>query len=312
MNTSLVIGHLGLLDAIPLLVAVKQGYFAESGLTVELSCELGLSTLCAKFIEQRFAAACVPAPVPVLLAAAASPTPLPMEPPLPLSFQDLSLVHLRRIGEQNRPLRMGLPAQASAARLLTQRWWERQSPAIRTELVFVSLSVWQLPAFFKDGMIDGFCAPDPLPGLAALTRPDTSWVSGAETGPMLPGSVLALPTEVSRSHPELRAALQRVLQRAGAYCNTPANAEAIWSIVLSQPGLRGLKPEQRELVLRRVAAGDPPSAIRYADTHTPADLGARELGMVTDVCRQSLRGGGRGMPIAATVNRLYSSRTMAA
>src|SRR5690606_41795655 len=64
----------------------------------------------------------------------------------------------------------------------------------------------------------------------------------------------------------------------------------------SQPGLRGLKPEQRELVLRRVAAGDPPSAIRYADTHTPADLGARELGMVTDVCRQSLRGGGRGMP----------------
>ena len=312
MNTILPLGHLGLLDSVPLLVAQKHGFFTAAGLQVELHCELGLASLGAKLAEDRLAGACLPAPLPVLLSLGLGRARVAVESVLIVSYQDLAIAcpppSAARSPAPARPLRLGVLGSASPSRFVLQRWLEQKQRHPAEAVTIIPLAVSQLLAFLGDGVIDGFCAEDPLPALAACGDRVMQVTSSGEFAPMHPGSAVVLHAKVLRQNPGLRPALTHALQRACRYCSDPAHHEELWSLIRDQPALAHLhasagSPDEAAPLAWPDAA--PRCGVRYLGPDTPHGLDVAGAGFLERACRAMAGAGARHTDFRVEIARVY-------
>ncbi|AHF90347.1 nitrate transporter [Opitutaceae bacterium TAV5] len=302
------IGHIGLLDAAPLLVAQERGYFVGEGLQVTLSCQLGLATLCGKLADYRLHGACLPAPLPLLLSLGKGVPRVSMQVVSVCACQGMGIVMASsRPAARTAPLRIGVTTPGSAARLLWHRHQQLAANGSLAEAVLVPMAAGQLVDFLLEGMLDGFCGMDPLPALACLQGSGEIVADSAGLFPLHPGSVVALRADVAESQPQAAAALDRALTRACADCADPANRHELWQLLLAQCPYTDLSPALK------AALADPPdddpsgrTSMRF---ESPADRGgglpAAAETFLEAACRSAIGPSARSMDIKAEIARVF-------
>lgn len=310
MNNSLRIGHLGLLDSAPLLLAEQRGFFRDEGLSVTFTCELGLSSLIDKWIDGRLTGACLPAALPVLLSLGSSIGTIPIEQAFLLSYQDLAIVRTRPpVGVKRPPgppLRVGIPVHDTAARVIVQRWLQQFEP--RAEVSLLPLSIHQLPSFLRDQFIDAFCATEPLPALATLRHDAEVICHSGEFFPLHPGSAIALRSDGGAGGSEATAAFGRALARALTICNAPGGTGELWPLILAQPPFVEFGRSEPTHAATLVADHTARASLRFAaEPRTP--LSADAVSFLEQVCRASpLRQQRRDADLTSEIRRLYRAR----
>ncbi len=307
------IGHIGLLDAAPLLIAHERGFFEAEGLSVSLSCELGLATVFGKLAETRLDGACMPVQMPLLLSSGAGVPRVSMQAAVITSYQGTGIVMSKakpasRAGGAG--LRIGVIAPGSSARLFLHRHQQLNPAGVLADATLVPVVASQLIDFFRDGMFDGFCGIDPLPTLAALRSDVVCVANSADLFPMHPGGVVALRAEVVERNPEVAAAWARALRRGCDECAEPAHQAEVWRVVLSQGPYLELDAESRK-ALSRVPGENGPggSSIRFKTTANEATRVTEPEGFIDAACRSALGSSLRGLDLKAEIARAYLLKT---
>lgn len=303
------IGHLGLLDAAPLLIARARGYFETEGLSVTLSCELGLATICGKLAESRLDGACLPVQLPLLLSAGAGVPRVSMQAASVTSYQGTGIV-MAKARQSSRAggagLRIGVIAPGTSARLFLHRHQQLNPGGVLMDAVLVPAVAGQLIDFLSDGVFDGFCGFDPLPSLAAL-RPDIVYMTdSAELFPMHPGGVAALRTELVEGNPQVAAGWARVLARACEECANPAHQAEIWKLIFSQGLYAELDAASRAALVRSLEENRPGApSIRFITSAKGGGRIADPEVFIDAVCRSALGSSLRGLDLKAEIARVY-------
>lgn len=318
MKFRLHLGHVGLLDAAPLLIAQEQGYFVEESLDVTLSCELGLATVCGKLADQRMDGACLPAPLPVLLSLGAGVPRVAMRAVTLCAWQGMGVV-LARSRDSARPrdtspARIGVVAPGAPTRLLLHKLAQSTGAPVAADVLQVPMAASQLIEFLREGMLDGFCGLDPLPALARLHCGAESVADSASLFPGHPGSVVALRAERSEHlPPPVLAALERGLTRAREFCANPANRASVWRLVLGQPPYAEIEPGLREALVAHVVAGEAGwSSLRFdAPASERAGLSQAAEVFLENACRGAAGSSARAFDFKAEIARVYPRRDVA-
>lgn len=313
MKSTIRIGHLGLLESAPLLVAHAQGFFAGENLDVELSCELGVAAICGRLSDQRIDGACLPAQMPVLLSLGAGVSRVPMTPVLLTSSQDLAIVLNSKAAAPEKHhrgetgvLKIGVLGHSSPACHLVRRWLQSNVGGMKEDPVYVSLAASQLLYFFEEGLIDGFCGLDPLPVLAVLSADGVIVTSSGVISPAHPGGVVALRTEFAKDRPAIMAPLARALRRGCEYCANPANREAVWALVLAQNPFILTSEEHRAVLLAQCPEDKPQRlSIRFDTTRGLIGVDTQGVRFIEQACRAALGAGERHLDLTGEIERLY-------
>lgn len=311
MKSSLRIGHIGLLDVAPLLVAQQQGYFVAEQLDVTLTCELGLATVCGKLADQRLDGACLPAPLPVLLSLGAGVPRVSMGVVALTCWQGLGVVFAAgRPGAKTSGAvtRVGVVSPGSPTRLLLHRLAQTSPAAFPGEITQVPMVASQLVEFLREQMLDGFCGIDPLPGLARLLDGVSFVADSAGLFPRHPGGALALRIECVEQLPHAASALARAVSRARDFCADPINREGVWRLVLSLPPYAEIEPAMREQLIARVVSEEAGwSSVSFdAPPAAPVGLGAAADVFLDNACRGAAGPSGRTLDFKAEIARVFA------
>ena len=312
-KTLIRLGHLGLLDAAPLLVGAERGFFSHEGLNVEISCELGIAAICGKLADNHLSGACMPAQMHVLLSLGAGTARVPMDGVLVTSYQDMAIVLATRDTANGKPeqipitpLRLGMLVQSSPAKLLVQRWLHLDRVGTHAEPVYVPLAASQLLGFLEDGVIDGFCGSDPLGAVARSKGLGTVIANSAGLFPLHPGSAVALRADFTQHEPRTVEALARALLRSRSYCADPANLEEVWRLVLAQNPFRHRNDERLAAVAQPFGTGslEGPS-IRYDGPASDSGLDAESALFLEHACHAAFGSALRGGDFKTEITRIF-------
>ena len=313
MKSRLHIGHTGLLDAAPLLVAQAQGFFVREGLDVSLSCEPALAAICGKLADRRIDGACLPAPLPVLLSLGAGLPRVPMRVAAVCCWQGMGVVMARPRAPGGAPAvtRIGVVAPGTVARLLLHKLARLPGGPLAGEFTPLPMGADQLIDFLRAGVLDGFCGMDPLPALARLLAGSSCVADSTGLFPAHPGGVVALRAEGETDGPRA-AALERALLRARDYCADPARREAIWRLLLAQPPYAALDAGMREALIGRVLAGEPGWTSMRFDLGTEAGGLSPAAGLfLENACRGAAGMASKNLDFKAGIARVYPRRETA-
>lgn len=244
MRHPLRIGHIALLGSAPLLVAHEQDGFAAEGLSVRLSCELGLAALCAKLSDQKLDGACLPAPLALMLTAAAGVPRVPLRLAAMCSWQGIGLVLPRqsKAGHEHCSPRIGVLSPGTPCRLILQKLAHLSPKTSPVDYTQVPVAASQLNEFLAERMIDGICGYDPLPSLACLEDNVELVSDSARLFPGHPGCMLVIRTDAIEGREHLLESLARVIERARDYCSTPTHRSAATRLVFAQAPYARLAP----------------------------------------------------------------------
>lgn len=311
MKSSLHIGHIGLLDAAPLLVAQQQGYFVAEQLDVTLTCELGLATVCSKLADQRMDGACLPAPLTVLLSLGAGVPRVSMGAMALTCWQGLGVVLAAGRTGAKTPgavTRIGVVSPGSPARLLLHRLAQTSPAALPGEITQVPMVASQLVEFLREQMLDGFCGNDPLPGLAQLHEGVSALADSSGLFPQHPGGVLALRTDCVEQLPHAASALARAVSRARDFCADPINREGVWRLVLSLPPYAEMESATRDRLIVHVLSGEAGwSSVSFdAPPADRAGLGAAGEVFLDNACRGAAGPSGRTLDFKGEIARVFA------
>jgi nitrate/nitrite transport system substrate-binding protein len=235
MSVDLRIGHTAPLALAPLLIAAREGVFERAGVRVELEAELGLATLLAKLAEGRLDGAVLPAHLPVLAAAGLVQPRVSLVPVAACSSQGSGLV-LAAPAQRHKPVRIGTSGPASEASHLL-RTLASQGDTILKDATLVSASASQLLPLLSEGALDGICAADPVPMLAALASGQPVHATSASCFARHPGLVLAVRSEVLTLHGDLISSLSKAVGLGRSHCATVEPGELLRLVLGLSPYL---------------------------------------------------------------------------
>ncbi|TFH85609.1 nitrate transporter NrtA [Billgrantia azerbaijanica] len=233
------LGFIPLLDAVLLVVAREQGFFADQGLEVTLSRENAWSTLRDKLAAGLLDGAHLLAPLPLAMSLGLGRAPCDTLAPATLSRNGNTLVLSTTLGERSgaafaddpatsaRALGTWLSGAARARRprlamvypyscqhFLLRDWLARGGIAPERDLDLVALPPPRMVAALREGEIDGFCVGEPWGSLAQHDGVGRIVASGAQLWPDHPEKVLGVTRSWARRYPATLAALLRALQQA--------------------------------------------------------------------------------------------------
>ena len=260
MTTSLRIAYLPLTDSAVLAVAREKGFAEEEGLSLDLVRTVSWATLRDRLVFGQVQAAHMLAPLAIAVTLGLSQQPAPLSAPYKLNVNGNMLVMAREFAQAldpdvasrlNDPLGTAHDFAAAiglwkrkpvigvvhrfSSHALMLRYWLASAGVdpdrdVLLRVVPPSLTVEAMHA----GEIDGFIAGEPWgsaavdAGLAeAVAIGERIWQRGVE-------KVLAFRTPWLEENPQTVDALIRALARAAAWCDDPANHEAL-AHLLSQP-----------------------------------------------------------------------------
>ncbi len=220
------IGHIGLPDALPLLLAESRGFFAEEKVALEISNELGLAAICSKLAEGKLDGACLPATLPVLLSVGLGLPRVGMKVVVVTAYEGLAICLGPKLsaptpGAKVTAIKIGVTAHDPATRLLAQTWLQKFYPTAMPEVTWLPLPASQLVDFLHEGIIDVFCGPRILAAVAHLRSGARVAAESATYFPKHLTSVVALRQELWTHHSILPGKISCGLERAKSFCQTP-------------------------------------------------------------------------------------------
>ncbi|MFK4793380.1 CmpA/NrtA family ABC transporter substrate-binding protein [Sphingobium sp. ZW T5_29] len=260
MTTSLRIAYLPLTDSAVLAVAREKGFAEEEGIALDLVRTVSWATLRDRLIFGQVQAAHMLAPLAIAVTLGLSQQPAPLAAPYKLNVNGNMLVMAREFAQALEPdvlARLNDPLGTAHDFAAAIGLWKRK-PVIGVVHRFSShaimLRYWLASAgvdpdrdvllrvvppsltveAMRAGEIDGFIAGEPWgsaavdAGLAeAVAIGERIWRRGVE-------KILAFRTPWLEENPQAVDALIRALVRSAAWCDDPANHEAL-AHLLSQP-----------------------------------------------------------------------------
>ncbi len=260
MTTSLRIAYLPLTDSAVLAVAREKGFAEEEGIALDLVRTVSWATLRDRLIFGQVQAAHMLAPLAIAVTLGLSQQPAPLAAPYKLNVNGNMLVMAREFAQALEPdvlARLNDPLGTAHDFAAAIGLWKRK-PVIGVVHRFSShaimLRYWLASAgvdpdrdvllrvvppsltveAMRAGEIDGFIAGEPWgsaavdAGLAeAVAIGERIWRRGVE-------KILAFRTPWLEENPQVVDALIRALVRSAAWCDDPANHEAL-AHLLSQP-----------------------------------------------------------------------------
>lgn len=260
MTTSLRIAYLPLTDSAVLAVAREKGFAEDEGIALDLVRTVSWATLRDRLIFGQVQAAHMLAPLAIAVTLGLSQQPAPLAAPYKLNVNGNMLVMAREFAQALEPdvlARLNDPLGTAHDFAAAIGLWKRK-PVIGVVHRFSShaimLRYWLASAgvdpdrdvllrvvppsltveAMRAGEIDGFIAGEPWgsaavdAGLAeAVAIGERIWRRGVE-------KILAFRTPWLEENPQVVDALIRALVRSAAWCDDPANHEAL-AHLLSQP-----------------------------------------------------------------------------
>jgi ABC-type nitrate/sulfonate/bicarbonate transport system substrate-binding protein len=251
-KTNLRLGYIPLTDCLPLAIAHAQGFFAEQGLNVELSCEASWANIRDKLIVGHLDGAHMLAPM--LLAASLGMGGLrkPMLTAFSLGLNGNAItvsnrlfaaLHARASGDS------AMDAAQALQRVVRERREQGQEPLVLATVFPFSnhnylLRYWLSaggidpdvdvklvalpPAQMVDNLrlehIDGFCVGEPWNSCAVAMGLGQCLVAGYEIWQNSPDKVFGVTEQWQQEHPNTHAALLRALDRAAAWAEANIGA----------------------------------------------------------------------------------------
>jgi len=247
---AIALGVLRLTDSAPAIVAHEFGFFADEGLDVALSVEPSWANVADKLAYGALTAAVI---VPPLAFAVSLGLRGPAEPliiPYAVSLGGDTITLAKGLaGELRNEAREVGFAAALAARLSTAakpfgvvhdysnhnlflRYWLAAAGALaeRDYTIVVTPPTRTLEAL-RAGRIAGFCAGAPWGDVAERAGVGVTVATAGDVWRSAPGKALAVRERWSERRPDELAGLVRALYRAARFCDAPANASYVASLL---------------------------------------------------------------------------------
>jgi len=239
------LGFVPLNDAAALIVAQKKGFFADEGLTVQLSRESSWATVRDKLCAGALDGAHFLAPLALATTIGAGREATPMIVPLALNLggaaitvstrvaassgEDISAdglagVIARRQAREATPLTFGVVHPYSIHNYLLRDWLARGGIEPDRDVRLTQVHPPRVAQRLAEGAIEGFCVGEPWNQVAVRARVGRIAIRASEALPDAPDKVFAVTEAWARNRgPEFQALL-RALLRASVWIEAPENA----------------------------------------------------------------------------------------
>ncbi|RAK51358.1 CmpA/NrtA family ABC transporter substrate-binding protein [Phenylobacterium deserti] len=264
------LGFVPLTDAAPLIVAQALGFFADEGLTVELSREVSWATVRDKVAVGALDGAHMLAPMALAANLGLGSEPAPLIAPMALSHNGAAVTLASRLLPAEEPDAAGL------ARLVRRRKEQDASPLTFAVVFPYSIHNYLLRAWMAQagidpdldvrltvappprmaellagGVIEGFCAGEPWSTAAATRGVGRLAVRAGELWGHAPDKVLGVTDGWAGEDPARLQALVRALLRAAAWADSPAHRAEL-AHLLAEPQYVGVEAAVIEEGLRHI------------------------------------------------------------
>ena len=310
------LGFIPLTDAGVVIVAAAKGFFAEEGLSVELSREASWATVRDKLAVGALDGAHLLAPMAFASTLGAGSEALPMIAPLALNLngaaitmstrltgvdgadaQGLARLVRRRRAEGASELTLGVVYPYSVHNCLLRSWLAEADIDPDRDVRLMVAAPSRMPELLADGIIEGFCAGEPWSGVAQAAGCGRIAVRASQQLGRAPDKVFGMTQAWAGAHPAALGALLRAMVRASRWIAQPENRAAFVRI-LADPDHVGTDPEVillglSDIVFHLGGAGAPEPAhglwmleqmVRWGQIARPADAD----GLVERVFRRDL------------------------
>jgi len=244
-KTSLKLGFVPLCDSAPLIVAKERGFFAEQGLSVELSVEPSWSNIRDKLVYGLLDAAQMLATMPLSCHLGLGNVQAALVVPMGLSRggNAITLEHglsverpsVECLGQGAEPPTLAMVYPFSPHHYELRYWLAEQGVDPDRDVRLTVVPPPQMVAQLAAGNIAGFCVGEPWNGLAVQMGLGRVVARAAEIGPERIEKVLGLRQDWADRHPETLAAMLRALLAACRWIDAPEN-RAETAEILAQPG----------------------------------------------------------------------------
>lgn len=236
------LGYMPLTDALPLLVAAEQGFFADAGLEVELSCEASWATVRDKLVIGALDAAQVLGPMLLASTLGLGGLRKPMLTAFSLGLNGNAITvsnalfaALGDVAAGTDPLQTGAALAAVIARrrqqgddslvfatvfpysmhtYLLRYWLGAAGIDPDRDLKLVALPPSQMIDNLRLGHIDGYCVGEPWNSGAAALGLGHCLLTGYQIWQNAPEKMLGVAEQWADAHPRTHAALLQALARA--------------------------------------------------------------------------------------------------
>ncbi len=260
------LGFVPLNDAAALIVARDKGYFADEGLSVELSREASWATVRDKVAVGALDGAHMLAPLALAMALGAGCEATAMIAPFVLNFggavvtvstrlataigpeggaEGLARLIARRRDQESSPLTFGVVFPYSTHNYLLRDWMARGGIEPDRDIRLTVTPPPRSAELLSEGVIEGFCAGEPWSQVAVRAGVGHIAMRGARFAPDAPDKVFATTQVWAEAHGDELQALLRALLRASAWSEDPANRAELVAI-LTRPENVGVDGEAIE------------------------------------------------------------------
>jgi NitT/TauT family transport system ATP-binding protein/nitrate/nitrite transport system substrate-binding protein len=272
------VGLLRLTDSAPAIVAAELGYLAEEGIEAELSVEPSWANVADKLAHGFLDAAVVLPPLALALALGARGAAVPLIVPMMLSAGGNPITLATRLADAlgdkpgatglatalagrpvtpgpvtPGPVTLGVVHLYSTHHLLLRLWLAAGGLSPGPGLALTVVPPAQMARSLADGRIDGFCAGAPWGEVASRAGAGRIVATSHDIWRHAPEKALAVRADWAEAHDGTLAGLLRALVRAGRFCDDPANAAYIASL-LARPAWLGV---ERDAILPGLPGGAP-------------------------------------------------------
>ncbi len=132
------------------------------------------------------------------------------------------------------PPRLGVVHRFSSHALMLRYWLASAGLEPDRDCTLHILAPSMMVDALRSGEIDGFCAGEPWGSLAVAAGVGDVAAAGARIWQRGVEKLLTFRSDWAEAHPEVVDALLRALDRAAAWCDTPANRERLAEILASE------------------------------------------------------------------------------
>ncbi len=257
------LGFVPLLDAAPLLVAERMGFFRDGGLRVRIEPELGWGSIREKIVYGELDAAHAPGGLLFSVLCGSHARPRPVCTDFVLNLQGNAITLSRRLWEKGvrdaqtlrllirsegrRNIVLAVPSPFSSHQYLLRKWLRSGGICPDGDVRIAILPPPLVAEHMREGQIDGFCVGDPWNSAVALDGEGWIVATSGDLDPGHPEKVLLLTEEMRRERADEYAAFREALVRACRFCDDPVN----------RPGVAELLDESRLFQIGREAIERP-------------------------------------------------------
>lgn len=237
------LGYVPLLDAAPLIVAETLGYFAQAGLRVSLSEELGWGSVREKIVYGELDAAHAPGGLLFSILFGTHTPPCGVRTDLVLNLQGNGITLSRRLWQKGvrdgRTLQLMIRCETprkpvfavvspfASDYFLMRKWLRLSGVDPDRDVRIAALPPALVGEHMATGQIDGFCVGAPWNSVSVLAGQGWVVATSESLEPLHPEKVLITRPELHRERADEYAALREAIVAACRFCDVPENRKKV-------------------------------------------------------------------------------------